>query len=665
MTSKKVAIIRCNALSGGKRAECLEMVELCAAGKTTIQTDVGEVKTKSIESCYEKATKLAGMGYEILSGKAPPGGAPESTPKPAPQPAPTPTHDEPSPAGEPQVPATPSPESKPGVIPMRENDMRRGYCTEQTGFVPMSRAKVKWMDGVPRLVIDGRPMEQGPEPIPVLSQHIDRRGLRIIMLPYREVHFKLDRAEPRRVSKFKRTIGRMIGDIKNVVSGPFARICGLDYLKEFAGDLTLYVVGKTDRLGTEEHNLELSEARAKTVADAIYERKGEISKALWGGGNGLRIKYIGVGEQQTETGDEVASPDDRRVELYLSTKGPPIAGQWAEVGGLEAGADQSDFLEYYCGGADSDCENVIAQCESSMKLMCEKAYPYSFVDQERCAAETGAWMMAGEVGDPAVKEWLDKGYFRFPIRYDRDVTINGGEFIGSLKQCLRRAPAIARDHRVEPFSWASSLAVIHPKATLGTIPRGTKYCTAEHGWMESSRTMISETPEGEMIWYDRRPVATLGRQWVKIKQGRRETLAQPVHPIALDSSSVYDVARTVANELLDFILVGKLNRRCMDGRKNRVVVIEFWSDSIGVHVQRKMDEVVDIVESMLKEYRDRFPYGTRIAARFNLISPDGEHRGLFVGTSIPANYSMLEQQGSYGPTHKNGGSGTIEVIPLR
>jgi hypothetical protein len=644
MTSRQDAIRKCNYLKGAKQGECLEMVELCAAGKTTIRTDVGEVKATSVESCFEKAPKLAGMGYKILSGKAPPGAAPVSIP----------TEDSAAHSNDGQSQT------------MREGEVREGFCTERTGFVPTPRAKLAWIDGSPRLVIDGEPMEQGQSPLPILNNRTGGSSRRVIMLPYREVHFKLGKAEPVRKSKFQRTIGRMIGDMKNVISGPFAKICGLDYLKEFAGDLTLYVVGKTDRLGTEEHNLELSEARAKTVADAIDAQRDEISSALWGGGRGLRIKYLGAGEYLTETDDGVASPDDRRVELYLSTEGPPVEGGWVEIGDPPGGADPSNYLEYYCGGADSDCKNVLAQCEASLKIMCDDAYPYSQIDGNRCAAEAGAWMASGRVGDPEVKRWIEKGYFRFPIAF-REGVHKGVEFAKTLNQCLRRAPAISRRAYVSDSS-PSELTLERVRdmaAVRGTIPRGTRYCTAEHGWMESSRTTITETPRGEMLWYDGKPAATFGQEWIKITKGKRDTLVEPAHEVDLRGDNSIDVANAVTRELLDFIFAGEFTSRCMGGKKQRTVLIEFWADSIGMEIQTKMEEVLELISAMLMEYEDSLDRGVRLGVRFNVIDPFGRHRGLFVSASLPIEYGQHEQQGTYGPRPKNGADGAIEVIPLK
>lgn len=659
MTSKQDAIRKCNYLSGGARSECLEMVDLCAAGKTTITTDDGEIRMPNVESCFKKAPTLTGMGYEIISGKAPTVAAPISAPKP--EPTPTPTHDEPEVA--PQPPSSPAspPASNFSVTPMRENETRAGFCTERTGFLPISRATLLLINGSPRLLVDGKPMDQGFDPIPILSHNVDRDEHRVIMLPYREVHFKLGKAEPVRKSKFKNTIGRMVDDIKNIMSGPFAKICNLDYLKEFAGDLTLYVVGRTDRLGTEELNLELSEARAKTVANAIDKRKDEISKALWGGGRGLKIMYLGVGESLAETSDDVASPDDRRVELHLSTEGPPVEGRWIEIGGSAESADPSNYLEYYCGGADSDCKNVLAQCETSLKVMCGEAYPFSSFDRERCAAETGAWMAAGEVGNPEVRRWIENGYFKFPIIHGAGI-----KYVNALGQCLRKAPAVAQSHYVSPNSPSRIVGsmVADPKAVRGTIPGGTSYCTAEHGWMESSRTTITETPRGEMLWYDGKPVATIGSHLVFINKRGDKTIVAPSYMVDLDGDNVAEVASEVTGDLVDWIFEGDFTRECIQGSMGNVFGIDFFADSIDEKIQRKVKEVLEIVQAMLMEYEDKIPRDTKFMMRFNLIDPYGKHRGLFVGPSLPVDYGFVKRQGTYGPRPKNG-DGSIEVIPLK
>jgi outer membrane protein OmpA-like peptidoglycan-associated protein len=73
----------------------------------------------------------------------------------------------------------------------------------------------------------------------------------------------------------------------------------------------IVVDGYTDTTGTPEHNLDLSQARAKTVADALMQQ----------GVNGRRIETHGYGETNlaVPTGDQVSEPRNRRVVVRLTT----------------------------------------------------------------------------------------------------------------------------------------------------------------------------------------------------------------------------------------------------------------------------------------------------------------------------------------------------------
>ena len=74
---------------------------------------------------------------------------------------------------------------------------------------------------------------------------------------------------------------------------------------------TIVVDGYTDTTGTPEHNLDLSQARAKTVADALMGQ----------GVNGRRIETHGYGETRlaVPTPDQVSEPRNRRVVVRLTT----------------------------------------------------------------------------------------------------------------------------------------------------------------------------------------------------------------------------------------------------------------------------------------------------------------------------------------------------------
>ncbi|HEY0105736.1 MAG TPA: OmpA family protein [Rhizomicrobium sp.] len=71
----------------------------------------------------------------------------------------------------------------------------------------------------------------------------------------------------------------------------------------------IVVDGYTDTTGTPDHNLDLSQARAKTVADALMQE----------GVNGRRIETHGFGESRlaVPTGNDVSEPRNRRVVIRM------------------------------------------------------------------------------------------------------------------------------------------------------------------------------------------------------------------------------------------------------------------------------------------------------------------------------------------------------------
>jgi outer membrane protein OmpA-like peptidoglycan-associated protein len=83
------------------------------------------------------------------------------------------------------------------------------------------------------------------------------------------------------------------------------------------GTVTLYVVGHTDTVGSNEHNLALSRKRARAIA-AWFKAKGLT----------LAIAYEGVGERVllVKTADEVDEPRNRRADYILALDAPPLPG---------------------------------------------------------------------------------------------------------------------------------------------------------------------------------------------------------------------------------------------------------------------------------------------------------------------------------------------------
>ena len=79
------------------------------------------------------------------------------------------------------------------------------------------------------------------------------------------------------------------------------------------GSIALFIAGHTDTVGSPEHNLTLSQKRARAIAS-------------WFRGRGLKIPvaYEGLGESSplVKSGDEVDEPKNRRVDYILSLEPP-------------------------------------------------------------------------------------------------------------------------------------------------------------------------------------------------------------------------------------------------------------------------------------------------------------------------------------------------------
>ena len=92
----------------------------------------------------------------------------------------------------------------------------------------------------------------------------------------------------------------------------FAELDNLaQYLKENT-ETIISISGHTDNTGTEEHNLQLSEARAKAVADYLAAKN--LDKA--------RISFKGFGSSVPITSNETEEgrKQNRRVDFILNKK---------------------------------------------------------------------------------------------------------------------------------------------------------------------------------------------------------------------------------------------------------------------------------------------------------------------------------------------------------
>ncbi|NUQ78780.1 MAG: OmpA family protein [Polyangiaceae bacterium] len=81
------------------------------------------------------------------------------------------------------------------------------------------------------------------------------------------------------------------------------------------GNISLFIAGHTDSVGSAEHNLGLSRRRARAIA-------------AWFRGQGLKISiaYEGLGEASllVKTADEVDEPRNRRVDYILAIEPPRL-----------------------------------------------------------------------------------------------------------------------------------------------------------------------------------------------------------------------------------------------------------------------------------------------------------------------------------------------------
>jgi outer membrane protein OmpA-like peptidoglycan-associated protein len=86
------------------------------------------------------------------------------------------------------------------------------------------------------------------------------------------------------------------------------------------GKITLFVLGHTDTMGTNEHNLVLSRKRARAIA-------------AWFRDHGIKsVSFEGLGKsgQLVKTADQVDEPRNRHVGYFLSLEPPPLpAGEFS------------------------------------------------------------------------------------------------------------------------------------------------------------------------------------------------------------------------------------------------------------------------------------------------------------------------------------------------
>jgi outer membrane protein OmpA-like peptidoglycan-associated protein len=126
-----------------------------------------------------------------------------------------------------------------------------------------------------------------------------------VALPHQDVNFKTDSAdiEEGEVPKLEAAYAKFNEVLEN------------ERKHGALPNLTLYIIGHTDTVGSEGHNLTLSQARARSIAAWLRKR-----------GVRLPIAFEGFGETalKVRTADNVDEPRNRRADYILTNLPPPI-----------------------------------------------------------------------------------------------------------------------------------------------------------------------------------------------------------------------------------------------------------------------------------------------------------------------------------------------------
>jgi outer membrane protein OmpA-like peptidoglycan-associated protein len=126
-----------------------------------------------------------------------------------------------------------------------------------------------------------------------------------VAIPHQDVNFKTDSAdiEDGEVPKLESAYAK------------FNEVLEQEAKHRPIPNLTLYIIGHTDTVGGEGHNLTLSQARARSIA-AWFRKRGVR----------LPIAYEGFGETalKVRTADNVDEPRNRRADYILTNLPPPI-----------------------------------------------------------------------------------------------------------------------------------------------------------------------------------------------------------------------------------------------------------------------------------------------------------------------------------------------------
>jgi outer membrane protein OmpA-like peptidoglycan-associated protein len=122
----------------------------------------------------------------------------------------------------------------------------------------------------------------------------------VVSIPHEEVNFRRDSADIDDPEKPK-------------LEASFTRVADVILAHKDLGRISLFIAGHTDSVGTSAYNLQLSRARAQTIAGWFRKRGLKIPVAFEGFGESALL---------VKTADEVDEPRNRRVDYILSIDEP-------------------------------------------------------------------------------------------------------------------------------------------------------------------------------------------------------------------------------------------------------------------------------------------------------------------------------------------------------
>ncbi len=133
-------------------------------------------------------------------------------------------------------------------------------------------------------------------------------------LPLKDIHFQFGKDAPLDPEELRKNVGAIAAKLRMMIDGTY-RCIRWQEMKP-----VIYVVGHTDTVGSAKTNQGLSEKRARAIALAT---KDELDNP------GVQVCYVGVGEQEAGTTDNVPSPEARRAEVMVTSEGNPISTKWS------------------------------------------------------------------------------------------------------------------------------------------------------------------------------------------------------------------------------------------------------------------------------------------------------------------------------------------------